>query len=214
MLPWNARVTMVAVLLAATIFLQTRARKPFAPARTSLEAFPTQLGELVGVDLPILRDDLETLGPGEFLQRRYADGRIERPGVDLYLAYLPGEHALYKHALQDCLTGSGWSMVESGTTTLKFEGEGPFQARRYLIARGTDRQLVVFWYWTHGRRVTTVDPLNLFIMFDSLRLNRKDSAMIRLSTPLQPDEAPHQAEQRLLAFGRVVNPLLDEYIPR
>jgi EpsI family protein len=83
-----------------------------------------------------------------------------------------------------------------------------------LIARGTDRQLVLFWYWAHGRRVARENRMNLYLMLDSLRWNRSDNALIRLNTPLLPDEDQQQAEQRLLAFAGLVNPRLDRYIPR
>jgi len=41
MISWNARVAIVALLLAGTgLFLQARARSEFALSRTALESFP------------------------------------------------------------------------------------------------------------------------------------------------------------------------------
>jgi EpsI family protein len=215
LISWNTRFATVAVLLAGTgLFLQTRARNPFVPSRISLASFPVQLKNWSSTDLPIPNEILKTLGPGEFLQRRYVAERTQQPTVDLYLAYLPNEHSLFSHLPQDCLTGSGWTTLESGTTILQFPGETAFEANRYLIGRGTDRQLVLFWYWAHGRRVASEDWMNLYLAFDSLRLNRSDNALIRLNTPLRPDENPQEAEQRLISFVELLNPLLNGYIPR
>jgi len=49
---------------------------------------------------------------------------------------------------------------------------------------------------------------------DSLRLNRRDNALVRINTELRPGEKPDEAERRLLAFAGLVNPLLKNYIPR
>jgi EpsI family protein len=215
MISWKARFTTGAVLLAGTaLFLQARARSPFVPSRISLASFPVQVRNWAGTDVPIPNEILKTLGPGEFLQRRYVAERTQHPAVDLYVAYRPNEHSLFNHLPQACLTGSGWTVVESGTTTLQFPGETAFEANRYLIERGTDRQLVVFWYWVHGRRVASEDWMNLYLVFDSLRLNRGDNALVRFNTTLRPDENPQEAEQRLLSFAGLVNPLLSGYIPR
>ena len=104
--------------------------------------------------------------------------------------------------------------MESGITTLAFSGDAPFQANRYLIARGDDRQLVLFWYSAHGRRVASESQMDFYLVLDSLRLNRSDNALVRMNTELRPGEKPEEAEKRLLAFAGLVNPLLNNYIPR
>lgn len=216
MIAWHARFTAVALLLAGTaIFLQGRARGPFAPPRTPLASFPVVLQSWVGVDVPISAEDLKTLGAGEFLQRTYkTQTAAADSGVDLYLAYLSNQTVSYRHAPQDCLVGSGWSTVETGVSTLALPGDPPFLANRYLIARGEDRQLVWFWYSTHGRRVASESQMNFYLVLDSLRWNRRDNALVRLNTELRPGEKAEDAERRLLAFAGLVNPLLHNYIPR
>jgi EpsI family protein len=214
MISWNARVTAIALLLAGTaLFLHARARGEFIPVRTSLASFPVVLSSWAGTDVPIPDEILKSLGPGDFLQRTYENQPWEAY-VDLYLAYLPNRPALYNHLPQDCLVGSGWSPVESSITTLTFPGDTPFQANRYLIAKGNDRQLVLFWYSAHGRRIASEDWMDFYLVFDSLRLNRSDNALIRMNTELQPGEQPDQAERRLLSFAGLVNPILKNYIPR
>ena len=216
MISWHARFAVVAVLLAGTaLFLQGHARNEFVPPRTALASFPVELKNWAGADIPIPAEDLQTLGSGDFLQRTYKDRTARDSDVDLYIAYLPGRSSgLYRHLPQDCLTGSGWSLVESGITILTFPGDASFPANRYLIARSKERQLVLFWYSARGRRVARASQMDLHQVLDSLRLNRSDNALIRMNTELRPGEEPEDAERRLLAFARLVNPLLHNYIPR
>jgi EpsI family protein len=213
---WNARFAVVALLLASTgLFLRTRTRNVVAPPRTSLASFPPQLGEWVGTDIPIPPEILSTLDHGEFLQRDYLDQNTKDPGVSLYLAYFPNQQAgRRRHLPENCLAGSGWSTVESGTTTLTLPGYRPFPANRYLITKGSDRQLVLFWFWGRGRGVASEDWADFYLVFDSLRLNRTDDALVRINTPLQPGEEPEAGQRRLLSFAERMSPLVGSYIPR
>lgn len=214
MISWNARFATVVLLLTGTaLFLEARARNEFVLPRTTLASFPLELKNWVGNDVPIPNEILKTLGTGEFLQRTYQDRTSNGPYVDLYVAYLESQQKLIHHLPQDCLEGSGWSPVEVGTTTLAFPGDTPFPANRYLIAKGDDRQLVVFWYSARGRRVANEDWMNAYMALDSLRLNRSDNALIRMNTQLQPGEKPEDAERRLLSFAGLVSPVLHNYIP-
>ena len=216
MITWNARFAVVALLLTTTgLFLHTRTGNVVAPTRTSLASFPTRLGDWVGTDIPIPPEILNTLGRGEFLQRDYFDQNARDPGVSLYLAYFPNQQAgQRRHLPENCLTGSGWSTVESGTTTLSLPGFRPFPANRYLITKGSERQLVLFWFWGRGRGVASEDRADFYLVVDSLRLNRRDDALIRINTPLQPGEEPDAGQQRLLSFAERLSPAVGSYIPR
>jgi len=215
MISWNARFAIVALLLAGTaLFLKALDRHQSVSPRTALASFPVELRSWAGTDIPIPEHTLKRLGAGEFLQRMYRDSIRSGAYVDLYVAYIPDQRALFRHLPQNCLEGSGWTPVEVGTTTLAFPGEAPFPANRHLITKGDDRQLVLFWYSARGRRVASEDWMIVYLMFDWLRLNRNDGALIRMNTALQPGEKPEEAERRLLSFAEMVSPLLQNYIPR
>lgn len=214
MISWNARFVTIALLLLGTaLFLEARARNEFALPRTALASFPLELKGWVGTDVPIPAEILPTLGTGEFVQRTYTDHSGSGAYVDLYLAYILNQHTLFRHLPQDCLEGSGWTPVEKSTTTLAFPGDTPFPANRYLIAKGSDRQLVLFWYSARGRRVAGEGWMDFYLTFDSLRWNRSDNALVRMNTELLPGEKPADAERRLLSFVRMVSPMLKDYIP-
>jgi EpsI family protein len=211
---WNARFAIVAVLMTTVaLFEQTRRRHDIVASPALSSSFPARVGYWVGTDIPLPSDILESLGNGDFLLRAYQDQVASQPEVDLYVAYwpdqLPGQR---RHLPLNCLVGSGWTLLESDTT--KLAGLAPFEANRYLIAKGSERQLVIFWYWARGRRVASVDHADFYRVLDSLRLNRNDDALIRVNTPLGASESPDDAQQRLGAFLSQANPLFDQHIPR
>src|SRR5580704_16042335 len=59
------------LIVAAAILLQARARSEVFPPRLPLQQFPQQLSGWSGTDVPIDKDVLNILGPGDFLLRVY-----------------------------------------------------------------------------------------------------------------------------------------------
>ncbi len=206
----------LAVLLVAgtAAFLQARGHEVF-PSRAPLASFPMQLGSLSGTDIPIETKVLEVLGPGEFLLRDYTAGSEAQPTINLYIAYFPSQRAGDTiHSPQNCLPGAGWTPIESTHVTLSLPGHSPFPVTRYVIAKGDSRELVLYWYWAHDRGVASEYWAKYYLVADSMRMNRSDGALVRISTVMYTGETSAAAEQRLLPFAAEVVPLLGNYIPR
>jgi EpsI family protein len=212
----NWRFAVTVVLLAITaIFLQARRRDEILPLREPLASMPYQLGEWAGVDVAMQQDVLEVLGPGDFLQRYYENRSLSQPYVDFFVAYFPSQRAGDTiHSPKHCLPGAGWLPTESSRISISFPGRAPFEVNRYVIAKGGDRQLVLYWYWAHDRAVASEYWAKFYLVRDSIRLNRSDGSLVRVITPLLPDETVGVAQRRLLSFAGDVVPQLDRYIPR
>jgi EpsI family protein len=207
--------SVAAMLLVAVTFLSIRERDEVVPARQRFATFPHKLGTWVGTDLIFSPDVLETLGPGDFLNREYRDATGENTGVDLFLAYFPTQRTGDTlHSPRHCLPGSGWIPLESSEIAISPRGEAPFRVNRYLIERGPQRALALYWYWAHGRAESNEYWAKYYLVRDSIRLNRSDGSMIRVTTELQPHESVADAQSRLLALLNPVFGALDTYVPR
>ena len=202
------------LILGAAILLQARARSEIFPPRLPLKQFPMQLGGWTGTDVAIEKDVLEVLGPGDFLVRIY-QSQQRTPYIDLFIAYFRSQRAGDTiHSPQHCLPGSGWAPVENKRIILTMPGHEPFPANRYLIAKGDARQLVLYWFWAHDRGVASEYWAKFYLVADSIKMNRSDGALVRITTPMYPGETADAAQQRILPFASDVMPLLDSYIPR
>jgi len=210
------RFTLVALLLAMTaIFLQARGRTETRPSREPLASLPYRLGPWAGTDVAMPQDILDILGPGDFLQRFYENTDASQPYVDLFLAYFPSQRAGDTiHSPKHCLPGAGWLPTESSRISISLPDHLPFEANRYVIAKGDERQLVLYWYLAHDRALASEYWAKFYLIADSIRLNRSDGSLIRIITPLPSGESVDAAQQRLLAFAANVVPRLDRYIPR
>jgi EpsI family protein len=212
----SVRFLIAAALLAITaIFLHARSRNEVLPMRQPLKAFPLQVGEWSGTDVAISQDVLDVLGQGDFLLRVYQDDSGRNSDVDLFMAYFSSQRAGDTiHSPKNCLPGAGWSPIEAGRISISSPGHAPFPANRYIIAKGVERQLVLYWYWAHDRAVASEYLAKFYLVADSIRMNRSDGSLVRVTTPLRSGESTDAALDRLLAFAGKVVPVLNSFVPR
>ncbi|MBV9572719.1 MAG: EpsI family protein [Acidobacteriales bacterium] len=203
------------LLLAAAVFLHGRSRNEVFPQRQTLASFPRDLGDWTSIDIPISQDVLEVLGPGDFLLRAFRKEGVIEPDVTLFLAYFPSQRAGDTiHSPKNCLPGAGWSPVESSRIPVSFPGRPEFIVNRYVIAKGQERQLVLYWYWAHDRAVASEYWAKYYLVRDAIRLNRSDGSLIRVVTPLDSGETVDHAQSRLLSLAANVVSVIDQYVPR
>ncbi|MDQ3920703.1 MAG: EpsI family protein [Acidobacteriota bacterium] len=181
--------------------------------RKSLAEFTSELGRWQRRG-PDARFDAETeavLRADDYVSRDYmtADGRA----ASLYVGYYQTQRtgATY-HSPLNCLPGSGWELNEPGTVEVKpADGSRAFEANRYLITHGDERQLLVYWYQGRGRAVASEYRDKLYTVLDSMRLRRSDGAMVRVLVPVGGSEA--EAAETAAQFAAQVAPRLAPYVP-
>src|SRR5204862_3566459 len=110
----------------------------------------------------------------------------------------------------NCLPGSGWQPVRSDRIEIAANGS-VVRANRSLIQKGVDRQLVLYWYRSHGRSIASEYSAKVFLVLDSIRTGRSDAALVRIIAPIARDEVA--AERSALDFARAVQPILGRYLP-
>lgn len=209
------RFALATILLAGTaLFLHGRNGAEIVPPHETFASFPYHLGTWAGSDINIAPDVLEVLGPGDFLTRVYRDAAADDAAVDLLVAYFPSQRTGDTlHSPQNCLPGAGWLPVDSSRIKIDLPGHEPFLVNRFVIAKGAQRGLALYWYWAHGRAVASEYWAKFYLVKDSVRLRRSDGSLIRVTTELKPHESTADAQGRLLSLLKVVFPAIEAYIP-
>lgn len=205
----------VALLMGVTaLFVHGRGTGDQLPPRRELASFPDQVGEWKGTRLNIRAEVLDVLGPGEYTDRLYKNPGEDRY-VDLFLAYVPNQRTGdWLHSPKHCLPGAGWVPVVANRLSLARPGGGQTTVNRYVIAKGLDRQIVLYWYQAHGRVVASEYWAKVYLVEDAIRLNRTDGALVRVTTPVSGSESLQSGERRAVAFATQLLAILDDYIPR
>jgi EpsI family protein len=203
---------MITLLLGAVGALHLTARREITLLVRPLSSFPSALNGLQGRDVALQPWQIQALEVDEHLTRIYS-----RPGISpvvLYIGYYRSQQqGQIVHTPKNCLPGSGWEPVTSTRLVIDRPGGRGASVNYYVLQKGLDRQLVLYWYQAHGRIVASEYWGKFYTMMDAIRLNRTDASVVRISTPLNDnDEA--QTRERVFAFAEQAMANVDKIIPR
>jgi EpsI family protein len=215
----SAKFWILFVLLAATFTtLHLRGDTDRVPPTPPLSLMPSTIGGWTAQDYPLDSETLAVLGDGRFLNRVYSNlgaaGKPVEASVSLFIGYFPTQRSGQSiHSPQNCLPGSGWSFLSSQVINLPTADGKPYPVGEYLIGNAGEKQVVLYWYLAHGRSVASDYLAKAYMMLDAVRYNRTDGALVRVVTPVAPNEPLESAQQRVIHFANQVTPLLPRFIP-
>lgn len=202
------------LLLATALLLASRSSIEHVPKHESLDNFPYQIGDLQGRNMPIDQSALEVLGPGQFLDRDFRDPSSAQAPVELFIAYYPSQRMGDTiHSPQNCLPGSGWTPLQAGLVHIAGPDGRTVTANSYIVGKGMDRLMVVYWYQAHGRTTPSEYWAKFYLVADAIKMNRTDGALVRLVVPIADNMDATQAQSRAVDFAKTILPELDKFIP-
>jgi EpsI family protein len=111
------------------------------------------------------------------------------------------------------MPGSGWTLLGESRQAIPVGSQDPIQVKRVTIQKGLDRQLVLYWYQSHGRVIPSEYTGKIYMVVDAISMHRTDAALVRVITPLG-ESSENAAERRAVSFVQQLFPLLSAYIPR
>ena len=209
--------TVVGILAMVTGVLYARPDIDKVPKSEPVANMPEQIGSWQGKDLPIDQAVLDILGKGDFLNRVYTSDLTLSPNapvIGLFIGYFPTQRTGQTiHSPQHCLPGAGWTFESSTYTDLTAQNNQDFRVGEYVITNGEQKQFVLYWYQAHGRSVANEYASKFYLIADAMRMNRTDGALVRVITPIAPNETVDAARQRAVGFTSLMAPQLHRFIP-
>ena len=151
------------------------------PAQIDLTKFPQQLaGWLKIVEEPLDPATVSQLGADRTLNWIY-----QRPGTgqfsNLFVAWFQSQRGgtTQPHSPQVCLPGNGW--VSNSAEIVPFRTDaGTIEVTRYIVTRGTERSVILYWYQTPRRVIAREWSAKLWLIPDSIRDHRTDTSLVRI----------------------------------
>jgi EpsI family protein len=224
-LPGPARSLVLAVCLAAAAaVIASASHVERVPPRESFATFPMDFGPWHGQ--AVERFDqrvLTVLGVDEYVNRVYASSSSV---VGLYVGYYQSQRqGDTMHSPLNCLPGAGWQpmikehiripVVAERAAGGAGGGATTIEVNRFLIQKGAERQVVIYWYQSHGRVVASEYWGKIYTVVDAIRMNRTDAAMVRIICPVigADPQAEGRAQRAAVAFTQAVFPMLGRYLP-
>ena len=206
------------VLLLGALAVKVTSRSEVIPAREPLSSLPTSFAQWQGQ--PTERFDqqiLAVLGVDDYLNRVYASP--EYGSVGFYIGYYQSQRTGSKlHSPMVCLPGAGWEMQPDRLLAIPVStgsGHRTIEVNRFIIAKGLERQVVLYWYQSQGRVIANEYWGKVYSMVDAVRNRRTDTAIVRVLSPVigRDAKAEARAEQAAVKFTQAVFPMLGKYLP-
>jgi EpsI family protein len=176
-----------------------------------LQSLPFTLGAWTGqAEAPLDADTLAVLRVDDYVMRTYRHGP---EAVELYVGYYASQRqGGTMHSPLNCLPGAGWESVSKRPEQVVAQDGATIDLNRYIVQKGLDERMVLYWYQSHGRSVASEYWSRAYLVMDSLRIHRSDGALVRVVTGPIEDEA--RAETAATGFVGAIAPALLHTIPR
>ena len=209
----DSRFILVIVILLAGAGVNDHFSRPDAVfPRKSLSEFPRTLGGWSMVsDQQIDDKAIKILQVDDYFVRQYRNLKGDILGI--YIGYWRSQReGKGIHSPRQCLPGSGWVPIETSVYPLQVQHHRePVSVNRFIMGKGLDRQLYLFWYQGRGRAYASEYWNRASLIWDALTQKRTDGALIRINNVIR--ENPEDALQTQTEFINLIFPQLKDYIP-
>ena len=191
-------------------------RPPERPVleRQSFLSFPLAFGGWRG-DTTRLDPNVErTLAADDYITAMYWNANANA-AVNFFVAYYDDQTiGSGIHSPEVCLPNGGWevSSLRPYEVDMSDTPYGTFSLNRAVIQKGTEQQLVYYWFEQRGKRMTNDFSIKLAVLKDSWLEGRKDGALVRFVTTIDNGNV-EAADQRLQDMMRILLLQLPAFVP-
>lgn len=165
---------------------------------------PREIGGQIGNDVTISKEEQRVAGMTSYVMRVYSPtGNLQDQiaakfsvYVGYYAAQMRGQTI---HSPKNCLPGSGWEALTSSPAVIA-TAAGNITVNRYLLKRGDEKALVLYWYQGRGRVEANEYRVKWDLLRDAAVKRRTDEALVRIVVPTTTtEEAAFQEAARVAA---------------
>jgi EpsI family protein len=208
-----ARILALALLGQAILFYSA-SHGESTPLGLPLAAFPSTFGNWRLLQEGVVEQEtLDVLKADDTLIREYA--LPNGAHANLFMAYFKTQRSGQSpHSPKNCLPGSGWQPDPSQTGIIPVEaGNETIHINRYLVAKGENESIVLYWYQSQGRVIANEFAAKFYLIADSIRKHRSDTSLVRVVVGVAPGHRD-AANDVAIDFVKAAYPVVKSYLPR
>lgn len=183
------------------------------PLAAPLVAFPRRLANWYLVKEGVVEQEtLEVLKADDTMYRVYQNDALRIQG-SLFIAYFQTQRqGQSPHSPKNCLPGSGWQPEENDIVSVPV-GSDTIQINHYVVSKGDDASIVYYWYQSQGRAIAGEFAAKFYLVADSIRKHRSDTALVRIIVPRPPNSGNIPAGAAL-DLVRAAYPAVKAHLPQ
>ena len=89
----------------------------------------------------------------------------------------------------------------------------PIAINHFVVEHGDDKEVTLYWYQSHNRMIAHEFAAKFWLVVDSIRYNRSDSALVRVIVPVRENDVDG-ATRTGVDFVQAMFPALLKQLPR
>ena len=205
----HAAILATLILVGQAVVYYTNPAKEVVPSMRPWSEFPASVSDWKAVsDTPLDREVLDALQPDDYLIRDYVAGARNHV-ASLFVGYFSSRRNGHNpHSPEWCLPGAGWNAVSTKVISIPLaSGNKPLPANEYLIEKGMNKDLVIYWYHQGSRTVASDLAAQVYSLPDLITHGRTDAALVRIIVPVSGGDVA-SARTAALDFARRVYPII------
>lgn len=195
---------LTAVLVLQLFLTYGMSRKEVVPRNRPITDFTNHFGDWTMFREGIVdKDTQDVLRADEVFTRNYVSPRFQVP-ANLFVAYFRTQRTgQTPHSPKNCLPGNGWIQSSSEILNIDVPGRAPIEVNHYLVAKGDEKSVVMYWYQSRDRVVASEYKSKIESVLDAIRYNRSDIAIVRVVIPVidnRVDDATKEGVEFIQSF--------------
>ncbi|MGH9722753.1 MAG: exosortase C-terminal domain/associated protein EpsI [Bryobacteraceae bacterium] len=207
-----AQVLTAALVLQATLFYAS-SRSENIPSTKPLREFPAQIADWrLYQEGYVDQETQAVLKADDTLTRSYTGPAST--GASLFIAFFKTQRTgQAPHSPKNCLPGSGWEPSATGALDVDVPGQSaPIRVNRYVVSKGESQSVVLYWYQSRDRVIASEYAAKVYLVADSIRYNRSDTALVRVIVPVVGRDE-QKATGIAIRFVKDIFPALRRQLP-
>ncbi|MCE5314971.1 MAG: exosortase C-terminal domain/associated protein EpsI [Armatimonadota bacterium] len=177
------------ILIVAVIATYWMREKPtqvlFSP---DLASFPKKISRWDGQDMEMTKEVRDLLNADTVLSRSYVNTQYG-DDAGLLVVYRKYGRRDFIHRPEACYPAAGWKIVETGFTTLPYNGKN-VQAVKVIAEKDGAREIIVYWFASGDRTVANYMKQQYMMAMDRFQTRKYGWTFIRVNCRvLDSDEA-------------------------
>lgn len=183
------------------------------PLRKPLDQLPGRLADWAMVrETPLDPEVNQVLRADTALNRDYVS-EARHSAANLFVAYFQSQrNGQTPHSPQHCMPGAGWSPESLTAIPISIDGRS-YQVNRYVLQKGGERNVVLYWYQSNGRVTASEYAAKIYLVADAIRFNRTEAALVRTVVRVPENGSVDRATETAIGFIRAFFQPLQECLP-
>lgn len=210
--PWKSVIGLL-IFMSASLLQLHMVNSQTVPERKDFSSFPEHIGMWQGERFTLSREVLNSLWADDYMGGYYFNPVTDN-SMHLLISYYETQTTRKTaHAPTSCLLGGGWILLRKQVAPPDIENGRAFPVKAMLMEQAGSRILANFWFEQRGRLITSEYLNKMYLLWDSIVLNRTDGALIRAEMYLHPDQTMDEGQKIMNVFLADLKDILDGYIP-